>query len=281
MNDLSHHGIKGQKWGVRNGPPYPLDRKASSDASKKKKTTAKSFVERHSKTLVSKSIAGTGEEYIAYAVSIAAYFGAIYVSSKISESISRKKKSKEIEELNQNKSIENFDKAPKLSKKMSASESMKVTNPDFPDEGTTMNCTFCTTAMALREKGYDVRAGKLSDGTYADMLFEKAFNSPEIKMPKKQTATTMLEQLSQNGEGSYGNLTVSWTLGGAHSVFWKVENGKTKIYDGQNGKEYTESSSTLNDFTKYVNMNNIKYNRLDNCNPTDYALAVVESNKKK
>lgn len=24
-NVLAHHGIKGQKWGVRNGPPYPLD----------------------------------------------------------------------------------------------------------------------------------------------------------------------------------------------------------------------------------------------------------------
>lgn len=23
-NDISHHGIKGQQWGVRNGPPYPL-----------------------------------------------------------------------------------------------------------------------------------------------------------------------------------------------------------------------------------------------------------------
>ena len=23
---LQHHGIKGQKWGVRNGPPYPLKR---------------------------------------------------------------------------------------------------------------------------------------------------------------------------------------------------------------------------------------------------------------
>lgn len=22
---LCHHGVKGQKWGVRNGPPYPLD----------------------------------------------------------------------------------------------------------------------------------------------------------------------------------------------------------------------------------------------------------------
>ena len=24
--ELYHHGIKGQKWGVRNGPPYPLKR---------------------------------------------------------------------------------------------------------------------------------------------------------------------------------------------------------------------------------------------------------------
>lgn len=23
---LYHHGIKGQKWGVKNGPPYPLDK---------------------------------------------------------------------------------------------------------------------------------------------------------------------------------------------------------------------------------------------------------------
>lgn len=24
--ELYHHGIKGQKWGVRNGPPYPLEK---------------------------------------------------------------------------------------------------------------------------------------------------------------------------------------------------------------------------------------------------------------
>ncbi len=29
-NVLAHHGIKGQKWGVRNGPPYPLDKSKES-----------------------------------------------------------------------------------------------------------------------------------------------------------------------------------------------------------------------------------------------------------
>lgn len=26
---LAHHGVKDQKWGVKNGPPYPLDRSVS------------------------------------------------------------------------------------------------------------------------------------------------------------------------------------------------------------------------------------------------------------
>lgn len=26
MEHFAHHGVKGQKWGVRNGPPYPIDR---------------------------------------------------------------------------------------------------------------------------------------------------------------------------------------------------------------------------------------------------------------
>ena len=26
LRELYHHGIKGQEWGVRNGPPYPLDK---------------------------------------------------------------------------------------------------------------------------------------------------------------------------------------------------------------------------------------------------------------
>ena len=31
QSTLKHYGIKGQKWGVRRGPPYPLDREQKSD----------------------------------------------------------------------------------------------------------------------------------------------------------------------------------------------------------------------------------------------------------
>ena len=33
--ELYHHGIEGQKWGIRNGPPYPLD--SNGDAKRAKK----------------------------------------------------------------------------------------------------------------------------------------------------------------------------------------------------------------------------------------------------
>lgn len=45
---LYHHGIKGQKWGVRNGPPYPLD-KSKSDGLKN--TSGQSIVKVKSTSL--------------------------------------------------------------------------------------------------------------------------------------------------------------------------------------------------------------------------------------
>lgn len=39
MNELYHHGRKGQQWGVSNGPPYPLNRKGLSYYFKKNKGT--------------------------------------------------------------------------------------------------------------------------------------------------------------------------------------------------------------------------------------------------
>lgn len=46
-NYLAHHGIKGQKWGVKNGPPYPLDEQSegrNAEFEKKVNKILKKFV---------------------------------------------------------------------------------------------------------------------------------------------------------------------------------------------------------------------------------------------
>ena len=49
---LMHHGIKGQKWGVENGPPYPLD--PQRDYSKaEQKANAKALAKEYKKDVFS------------------------------------------------------------------------------------------------------------------------------------------------------------------------------------------------------------------------------------
>ena len=38
---LQHHGIKNMHWGVKNGPPYPLDKKVSARIKKGKNEKAR------------------------------------------------------------------------------------------------------------------------------------------------------------------------------------------------------------------------------------------------
>lgn len=291
---IAHHGVKGQQWGVRNGPPYPLNASAHSSSEKKagwrkslgksdnlakisqKQSSASSFVSKYGRKSVPGLAGDVGEEYMYYAISWMASVAVFAIGIHISVRSAHKRKMKELEDLYQQRKIKKLSEAPKLEEKMPASESMKLVNPDYPSDGTTMNCTSCTTALVMREKGYNVKSIKLQDGMFTDDLFKKTFNATEIKMPKKQTVNSFTQELKKNGEGSYGNLTVDWILGGSHSIFWKVENGKVRIYDGQNGTEYTESSSTQNQFFGSINGNTVRYTRLDNCTPTEYALAMVE-----
>ncbi|MCD8159076.1 MAG: hypothetical protein LUD77_09345 [Clostridiales bacterium] len=44
---LCHHGIKGQKWGVRNGPPYPLKKNENKVENSKKSDIIKKTVSGH------------------------------------------------------------------------------------------------------------------------------------------------------------------------------------------------------------------------------------------
>lgn len=292
---LAHHSILGQKWGVRRFQNKDgsltsagKSRMQQSDSQNKNKPSTnrqngKELVNNCMKTIGKQKVSnltGDMEDFAPLVIQASVYLGftaTMLGISKIREKKQRADKLRSIEERYEESSIKNLKDLQKLKKPMSPTESMKLVNPDYPQNGNTMNCTLCTIAMSMREKGYNVRAGKEYDGMYTDDLLMKTFNSENMKFKGKNNKETVLNTLQSQGEGAYGDLTLRWQYGGGHSIFWKNENGKTHIYDAQSGEEYKSSNGSLDQIIKAANIKQSSYNRLDNCEPNNYVLGLIEN----
>lgn len=250
---LEHHGIKGQKWGVRNGPPYPLKEGSHSSAEKK--------------------ASGLGLSIAVDVATLAAYYGLVTLAANIAD----KRRTKQYDEDHyQNRTIETLSDVPKIDpKSMSMSEHMKSINPDYPEPGSTENCMFCTTAMAMRMKGYDVSASKCPDG-WSNENLKSTWDGYTVEKPKAKNTKALANYLVSQGDGAYGNLVVYWSLGGGHSLFYHVDNGQVKIYDTQANKE-----RTLDDFNGAVRIPSCEVVRFDNCEPTEMVLGAVRATERK
>lgn len=160
---LEHHGIKGMKWGVKHGPPYPLEEKISKRVSKNSDEAKKKKTKLHLTDEQKRMIAiGAG----AIGIGLAAYggykLGALNKLGKVGGL------------------YDPMTGLKKKAKSMSRLEDLKLVNPGYPDEGTTMNCFNCVTANELRIRGFDVRALKQKIGfDFND--FKKLFKNFEPK----------------------------------------------------------------------------------------------------
>ena len=255
---LAHHGIKGQKWGVRNGPPYPLKEGAHSSAEKKAGGPIATAI-----------LGGIAAHIVALA--------AAYAAVKLSVDAADKRKTKQYnEEYYQKRKDKTLNDVKRINpESMSMSKHMATINQDYPKTGTTQNCMFCTTAMAMRMKGYDVVANKCPDG-WSNNNLESTWTGYKMEQPKAKNAVELTNYLTSQGDGAYGNLVVFWTLGGGHSLFYHVDNGKVKIYDTQANKEHA-----IDDFNGTVIIPTCQVTRLDNCEPTEMVLGAVKSREGK
>ena len=65
-NYFAHHGIQGQKWGVKNGPPYPLDASAKTSAEKKQSDNKSHKLSNKQKTIIAVGAAAAATTLVAY-----------------------------------------------------------------------------------------------------------------------------------------------------------------------------------------------------------------------
>ena len=241
-SSLCHHGILGQKWGKRNGPPYPLgsskhsaaERKAgwrkslSNNKNESKTLTSNGKKEYTNRDKISRALASVGEY-------------------EISESI--KGKLSKLVNLGRSRTkgflAGNADGFKKLPHSEQVSDTIRKANPNRGNTDYKNNCSACGIAGFLRQQGYDVVA-KSTGGIMQNMngVVEECFKIPnrnkyikdgsavKFGRSRKDAAEFLVKRFGENAEGT---CAVQWKTGGGHIFNWNIKDGEVLFFDAQNG----------------------------------------------
>lgn len=137
------------------------------------------------------------------------------------------------------------------------------------------NCTFCTSSIIMRLKGYEVAASETITGFTANIT-KSWWNNANFVRVKTNKSKELVNILKNLGDGRYGELQVEWKSGGRHSMAFLVDSGKLKILDGQINSVFEEGS---NEFKKLMSLVKIKesgFMDLTNATPTDLILHCLD-----
>lgn len=217
MDSIAHHGILGQKWGVRRFQD------------KNGRLTAEGKKRKHNFKDYSESNMETRDAYVTMAVlgalgtaanvgltmstgillpKLAALnvlgltVGTVGVTAgSINDAIANHKEKKFKKEREKNP----IDKKTGFHKKtteMTADEDMERVNPAFKnwDQNTKNNCTLCTMAYELRRRGYDVQARKATKGYDANDLVKDWYKNSKPKITEGSMSNQDIFDAIEKGE---------------------------------------------------------------------------------
>lgn len=266
---LMHHGIKGQEWGVRNGPPYPLT------ADKHKAVTQKA------QTGNSVDDGRAGNPYVSIAISLASRILMRkvifpYIADKLKNNIQNsftadnKKKSKQLisDIADLDKTYDDANPPKQIKGKHSPDEDMAAVNPKYKDgsePGTSNNCVLCSYTYDLRRRGYDVTALSSSTGNYSEQIAKRLYEKPKMEQARSLTFGMLFDSFARKyPEGARGEFAVHSWYGGGHSMAWEIQNGKFVVFDTQRNLKLAPSDLSNLGFSA-LNKNNTIC-RTDNLN---------------
>lgn len=247
-DELEHHGILGQEWGKRNGPPYPLDK---SDKSFKEKRLEK-FNSKKSENLKDiKSKRHINKKAIAIGAAITIGVVAAYGIHKtgVLKNISLSNASDILDKIGDNTfgSISDFKKKPGEVKNTikDIAKDAKIINP----LGGKNNCVACSVAYDLRRRGLDVIANTAqNDNSRFDFAtrIDLWYKNPKVDAlyevgSSKDMYTALCDSLIKQGDGARGIVCgffkrVSPTEREGHAISYQVLGDKLYFIDGQLGK---------------------------------------------
>lgn len=247
---LAHHGIIGMHWGVKNGPPYPLDAKVSAriqrGENEKARYTAKELKDMRSgkikttkKDRVGRTHRASEREYKriqglnASDVSVFANVGTLLANGELPEST--------IRTLHRPK------------RRVVDADILAVNPGRFDpetrnDRGYSNNCGLCSAALALRAMGYDVQASRATNGT---LISSTQYYFDGAVPYKERDPSNIRKRLESFGAEGFGVIDIRRANGGGHAVYFQNERQadgsyKPVIIDGQARARYT----SLDDFIR-------------------------------
>ena len=294
--ELYHHGILGMKWGVRR---YQNKDGSLTAAGRKhlgyEDARNGDYVLKKYTSPIAQKAKSVGISALFTASRVAASvipgYALIHNSMVLATQVNTiKNLSNSLDGKDYTRKEGDYEKIKDLPKKSSSTveQDVKEVNKRLGKEkGKVNNCGYCSVAMEMRRRGYDVVARSKAYGI-VDSDLEKWYKNPKLESPnitknkgenRKQYANRAYNQVCNNiekyGNGARGYISLSYEgMKSGHAMYWEVQNNKVTIYDAQSGKYGSANDKILS----LADPSSYTYARLDNLKINDQITETCRSN---